>query len=135
MRSRVAGAAVSRLAGGSPRTTYEDLYCRRGQAENHITSWKTHLAADRTSCHRGSANQLGLMLHTGAYWLMWSLRRLMPVRSSWRIAQLETLRLRLLKLAARVVEWKTRVMLHLPAACPDHAILRFALDRLPRLGI
>ena len=126
---------VTNLAGGTARTLYEDLYCRRGQAENHIKSWKTHLAADRTSCHRGPANQLRLMLHTGAYWLMWSLRRLMPARSSWRVAQFDTLRLRLLKIAARVVEWKTRVMVHLPSACPDQAILRLVLERLPRLVI
>lgn len=126
---------VTNLAGGTARTLYEALYCRRGQAENHIKSWKTHLAADRTSCHRGSANQLRLMLHTGAYWLMWSLRRLMPARSSWRVAQFDTLRLRLLKLAARVVAWKTKVLVHLPSACPDQALLRLALERLPRLVI
>ena len=126
---------VTNLTGGTARTLYEDLYCRRGQAENHIKSWKTHLAADRTSCHRGPANQLRLMLHTGAYWLMWSLRRLMPKHSSWRVAQFDTLRLRLLKIAARVVEWKTKVMVHLPSAFPDQAILRLVLDRLPRLVI
>lgn len=75
------------------------------------------------------------MLHTGAYWLLWSLRRLMPARSSWRVAQFDTLRLRLLKIATRVIEWKTRVMLHLPSACPDQAILRLVLGRLPRLVI
>ena len=126
---------VTNLSGGTARTLYEDLYCRRGQAENHIKSWKTHLAADRTSCHRGTANQLRLMLHAGAYWLMWSLRRLMPARSTWRVAQFDTLRLRLLKIAARVVEWKTKVLVHLSSACPDQAIVRMALDRLPRLVI
>ena len=126
---------VTNLTGSTARTLYEDLYCRRGQAENHIKSWKTHLAADRTSCHRGPANQLRLMLHTGAYWLMWSLRRLMPKHSSWRVAQFDTLRLRLLKLAARVVEWKTKVMVHLPSAFPDQVILRLALERMPRLVI
>ena len=75
------------------------------------------------------------MLHTGAYWLMWSLRRLMPKHSSWRVAQFDTLRLRLFKIAARVVEWKTKVMVHLPSAFPDQAILRLVLDRLPRLVI
>jgi hypothetical protein len=74
-------------------------------------------------------------LITSAYWLMWSLRRLMPARSSWRVAQFDTLRLRLLKIAARVVAWKTRVLVHLPSACPDQAIVRMALDRLPRLVI
>ena len=56
------------------RTVYEDIYCARGQAENHIKAWKPHLAADRTSCCRASANQLRLFLHAGAYWLMWTLR-------------------------------------------------------------
>jgi len=59
----------------------------------------------------------------------------MPARSSWRVAQFDTLRLRLLKIATRVVEWKTRVMLHLPSACPHQAILRLVLGRLPRLVI
>ena len=66
---------------------------RRGQAENHIKSWKTHLAADRTSCTRATANQLRLFLHAGAYWIMWGLRVSMPKKSMWRIAQFDTLRL------------------------------------------
>lgn len=61
---------VTNLAAGSARTIYEDLYCRRGQAENHIKAWKRHLAADRTSCCRATANQFRLMLHTRAYWLL-----------------------------------------------------------------
>ena len=124
---------VTNLAGGTPRRIYEDLYCARGQAENHLKAWKRHLAADRTSCCRATANQFRLMLHTAAYWLLWSLRSLMPKRSTWRVAQFDTLRLRLVKLATRVVALKTRVMLHLPSACPDKAILRLALERLPRL--
>jgi hypothetical protein len=53
----------------------------RGQAENHIKAWKNHLAADRTSCHGAEANQFRLFLHAGAYWLLWSMRRVMPKRS------------------------------------------------------
>jgi hypothetical protein len=124
---------VTNLTGGSARALYERTYCRRGQAENHLKAWKRHLAADRTSCIRATANQFRLMLHTGAYWLLWSLRSLMPKRSTWRVAQFDTLRLRLIKLAARVVPLKTRIMLHLPSACPDQAILRLAVERLPRL--
>ena len=41
---------VTNLSKRNARGLYEDVYCRRGQAENHIKSWKTHLAADRTSC-------------------------------------------------------------------------------------
>ena len=73
------------------------------------------------------------MQHTAAYWLLWSLRSLMPKRSARRVAQFDTLRLRLVKVAVRVVALKTRVMLHLPSACPNQAILRLALQRLPRL--
>ena len=124
---------VTNLPGGSARALYERSYCQRGRAENHLKAWKRHLAADRTSCSRATANQFRLMPHTGAYWLLWSLRSLMPKRSTWRVAQFDTLRLRLVKLAARVDALKTRVVLHLPCACPDQAILRLALGRLPRL--
>ncbi len=124
---------VTNLAGGRAKALYEDLYCRRGIAENHIKSWKTHLAADRTSCSKATANQFRLFLHAGAYWLMWRLRAMMPKRSIWRVAQFDTLRLRLIKVAARVVEMKTQIRLHLPTACPYQPILRAVLGRLPRL--
>ena len=58
----------------------------------------------------------------------------MPKRSTWRVVQFDTLRLWLVKLATRVVALKTRVMLHLPSACPNTDILRLALERLPRLA-
>ena len=57
---------VTNLNIRNPRVLYEDVYCRHGQAENHIKSWKTHLAADRTSCSKATANQLRLFLHRGA---------------------------------------------------------------------
>jgi len=124
---------VTSLPDGSARALYERRYCQRGQAENHIKAWKTHLAADRTSCTKAAANQFRLFLHAGAYWLMWSLRTLMPRRSSWRTAQFDTLRLRLVKLAVRVVELKTQVKLHLPSHAPCQSILAFVLGRMPRL--
>jgi hypothetical protein len=124
---------VTNLQGGRPKKLYQGLYCARGQAENHIKAWKNHLAADRTSCHDATANQFRLFLHAGAYWLLWSLRRLMPRRSAWRVMQFDTLRLRLLKIAARVVELKTQIKIHLPSSAPDQAIFATLLDRLPRL--
>jgi hypothetical protein len=115
------------------RSLYEDVYCRRGQPENHIKSFKTHQAADRTSCTKASANQLRLFLHAGAYWLMWGLRESMPKRSMWRVAQFDTLRLRFVKIVARVVEMKTMIGVHLPTSCPGQEVLRFALSQIPRL--
>ena len=124
---------VTNLEAGRAKHLYEGLYCARGRAENHIKAWKNHLAADRTSCHAAEANQFRLFLHAGAYWLLWSMRRLMPPRSAWRVMQFDTLRLRLLKLAARVVELKKQVKIHLPSSAPDQAIFAMLLDRLPRL--
>src|ERR1700675_1777378 len=126
---------VTNLQQRNARRLYEDVYCRRGQAENHIKSWKTHLAADRTSCTKASANQLRLFLHAGAYWIMWGLRVSMPKHSMWRVAQFDTLRLRLIKVAARVVELKTMIRVHLPTSCPVQHIFPYALGRIPRLEI
>ncbi len=124
---------VTNLPGGRAKKLYQGLYCARGQAENHIKAWKNHLAADRTSCHEAEANQFRLFLHAGAYWLLWSLRRVMPRRSSWRVMEFNTLRLRLIKIAARVVELKKQVKIHLPSSAPDQAIFVMLLSRLPRL--
>jgi hypothetical protein len=124
---------VTNLEGGRAKPLYERLYCARGQAENHIKAWKNHLAADRTSCHEATANQFRLFLHSGAYWLLWSMRRLMPKGSAWRVMQFDTLRLRLIKIAARVVELKKQIKIHLPSSTPDQAIFGIILNRLPRL--
>ena len=126
---------VTSLTSGTPRDLYQKLYCRRGQAENHIKSWKTHLAADRTSCTKATANQFRLFLHAGAYWMMWSLRAQMPKKSPWRTAQFDTIRLRLVKIASRIVEMKTKIILQLPSATPaaTQAIIYAVLPRLPRL--
>src|SRR6476659_8985770 len=77
-----------------------------------------HLASDRTSCSKATANQFRLVLHTAAYWLLHTLRDLAPKRSFWRAAQFDTLRLMLIKVAARVTELATRIKLALPSSYP-----------------
>ncbi len=57
----------------------------------------------------------------------------MPKASSWRVAQFDTLRLRLIKTAARIIEMKTKIKVHLPSSAADQAIWHLALGRLPRL--
>ena len=109
--------------GGKAKVLYEKVYCARGQMENLIKAHKTHLASDRTSCHDAKANQFRLILHSAAYALMHALRAAAPKRSSWRVAQFDTLRTRLLKIAGRVVEMNTRIKVLLPSACPDKAII------------
>jgi Transposase DDE domain group 1 len=112
---------VTNLA-DKPQRLYERVYCARGQMENLIKAHKRHLASDRTSCTSALANQFRLVLHSAAYVLLHALRAAAPKRSFWRRAQFDTLRLRLLKLGARVVEKATRIKVMLPAACPDKAI-------------
>ncbi len=121
---------VTNLEGGRGKHLYEKIYSARGQAENHIKAWKAHLAADRTSCSKANANQMRLMLHGCAYWIWWTLRAACPKRSPWRRAQFDTLRLNLVKLAATIVEKKTRIIVTLPASCPRQGLLRFLFDAL-----
>jgi hypothetical protein len=63
------------------------------------------------------------------------MRRLMPKASAWRVMQFDTLRLRLVKIAVRVVELKKKIKIHLPSSTPDQAIFGIILSRLPRLVI
>jgi hypothetical protein len=103
---------------GAPRWLYESVYCQRGQAENLIKAHKLHLASDRTSCTKATANQFRLLIHTAAYWLLHTLRGLAPKTSFWRDAQFDTLRLALIKVAARVTELNTRIKVALPTCYP-----------------
>jgi DDE family transposase len=94
---------------GLPKMLYEKVYGARGQAENRIKAHKLHLASDRTSCRKATANQFRLLIHTAAYWLLLSLRGLTPRTSFWREAQCDTIRLCLIKIAGRVTEVVTRI--------------------------
>ena len=69
---------VTNLRAGSAEWLYDTLYCARGQAENLIKLHKSQLASDRTSCRSALANQVRLVLHTAAYWLMLTVRRRHP---------------------------------------------------------
>src|SRR3954454_3838346 len=91
---------------------------RRGRMENLVKAHKRHLASDRTSCTKATANQFRLVLHTAAYWLLHTLRGLAPKRSFWHAAQFDTLRLAFVKVAARVTELATRIRLALPSSYP-----------------
>ena len=115
---------------GNARHLYEDIYCIRGQAENLIKMHKVQLASDRTSCQSPVANQVRLVLHTCAYWLMLGLRDAIPAANPLARAEFTTLRLRLLKLGARVVEKAARIRIHFASACPDAALFRKLAGRL-----
>jgi hypothetical protein len=122
---------VTNLA-GIPRWLYETVYCARGQAENLVKAHKLHLASDRTSCSKATANQFRLVLHTAAYWLLHTLRGLAPKRSFWRAAQFDTVRFALIKVVGRVTELVTRITLVLPSSYPHRDSLTFLAARAAR---
>jgi hypothetical protein len=113
---------VTNLDIGTPAWLYDTLYCARGQAENLIKLHKSQLASDRTSCRSPLANQVRLVLHTGAYWLMLKLRDAIPGPQPLANAEFATLRARLLKIAARITETASRVRIAFAAACPEAAL-------------
>ncbi len=95
----------------TPRNIYK-LYRQRGDVENRIKELKDGLYLDRTSCHRFLANQLRVLMTAAAYILLQELR-LKLKRTSMASAQVETLRLKLLKIAGRVQISCRRIRFHL----------------------
>jgi hypothetical protein len=124
---------VTSLRAG-PKHLYETVYCARGNAENFIKLHKSQLASDRTSCRDPKANQFRLILHTAAYWLLLTMRGAAPARSPLRCAEFNTLRLRLIKIAARVVEGVARIRIFMPTTCPERDIFRALVGRLCTAG-
>ena len=116
------------------RSLYDDVYCRRGQAENLVKMHKSQLASDRTYCQTTVANQVGLVLHTCAYWLILGIRDAIPAASPLAKAKFATLRIRLLKISACVVEKAARIRIHFASACPDAALFRMLAGCLATAG-
>lgn len=106
-----------------------DWYVDRGAMEGWIKDFKNACRADRLSCHRFVANQFRLFLHAAAYWLLDTLRRWLGRVGEPRM-QLDTLRLRLLKIGGRVREWVTHVQLRLASSHPGQALWTRLATRL-----
>jgi hypothetical protein len=103
-----------------PEALY-DWYVDRGEMEGWIKDYKRACIADRLSDHRFWANQFRLFLHAAAYWLLDTLRRRLRAQG-YPPLQLDTLRLRLLKVGGRVRELLTRVRLHLASSHPSQIL-------------
>ena len=96
-------------------------YTERGETENRIKDLKVALKADRLSCQRFVANQFRLLLHAAAYWLMDTLRKKLVDGGIERM-QLDTLRLKLVKIGGRVRELLTKVRVHLAWGHPGQSL-------------
>jgi Transposase DDE domain group 1 len=115
---------------GDPQELYDAVYCQRGEMENRIKEQQLDLFADRTSCHRLLANQFRLLLSSAAYVLVQALRRTALPGTELARAQIGTIRLKLLKVAARVVKSVRRVVFHLASSYPYQAEFRSVWERL-----
>jgi hypothetical protein len=113
--------------GWTPRRVYQ-YYCARGNPENRIKEFKGDLQADRLSCEFRRANQFRLLLHVAAYHLFQSiqdaLQNLVPPSSEWARAQVSTIRVKLLKVAARVRVRCRTVRVQLPTSYPWQGLWR-----------
>jgi Transposase DDE domain group 1 len=108
-----------------------DWYVDRGEPELWIKDLKRACFADRLSCHRFWANQFRLLLAAATYWLLDTLRRWLTRLGAARL-QLDTLRLRLLKVGGRVRELLTRVRLHLASSHPGEPLWHLLAARPAR---
>ena len=125
---------VTNLA-GEPQALYDDVYCQRGDAENRIKEQQLGLFADRTSCHDFVANQLRVLLSAAAYVLLDTLRREALRETELAQAQVDTIRLKLLKIGARVVCSVRRVVIHLAEGYPLKELFARILARLHALSV
>ena len=112
------------------RALYEALYCARGDMENRIKECQLDLFADRTSAATMRANQLRLWFASMAYVLMSALRRIGLAHTGLAEASCGTIRLKLLKIGARVRLSVRRVTIAMASACPSEAEWRLAFARL-----
>ncbi|MDR3388993.1 MAG: IS1380 family transposase [Rudaea sp.] len=132
MRQEVDMRYVVTSLKGTAQHLYENVYCQRGQMENLIKLHKAQLASDRMSCHSATANQVRLALHTAAFWLMHGVRAAIPKTDPLATAEFATIRERLIKIGARVIEHIARIRVQLPTSCPERALFRaVALGLMP----
>lgn len=117
-----------------PEQFYRTTYCPRGEMENRIKEQQMCLFADRTSCTKFNANQYRLILSSMAYILVDGIRRLALQGTKQARLRVDTIRLKLFKIAARVRVSCRRVLFQLASHCPQAKLFKHVLMRLCRSG-
>jgi hypothetical protein len=113
----------------APQYLYQKIYCARGDMENRIKE-QQFLFSDRTSCHDWWPNQFRLLLSGMAYTLMEALRRLALQGTELANAQVDTLRLKLIKIGGVVIRNTRRVKIMLSSAYPYQSLFQHATATL-----
>jgi len=109
---------ITNLEHWNRRFIYQTVYSGRGAMELMIKEHKNHLLSDRTSCTSFSANQFRLFLHSAAYVLLHTFRRLHLKGTEWASAQFDTIRLKIIKIGAQIRQLSRKIRIHLPSSFP-----------------
>ena len=117
----------------TPERLYEELYCARGEMENVLKQQVLDLQADKLSTHFLASNQLRLWLAGFAYQLLERLRTLGCHGTELARATAGSLRLKLLKVAARVTVSVRRVYIQLSSTYTRPDLFRLCHARLMQL--
>ena len=113
---------------------YEQIYCARGEMENRIKEQQLDLFSSRTSGHLMRVNQMRLWLSGVAYVLFEALRSLALGGTELERARCETIRLKLLKIGARVRVTTRKIWLSLSTAYPHRRLWMSVMERLRQHG-
>jgi hypothetical protein len=108
------------------------LHGPRGQAENLIKLHEAGLPPIVPDCRSLLANQIWLILHIAVHiWLMLTVRDAIPKAHAQPTSSSPPIRLRLLKLGARIIEMASRVRIAFAAARPDATLIRYIAALMP----
>jgi hypothetical protein len=122
---------VTNLA-GDEQDLYDNLYCARGDMENRIKEQQLGLFADRTSCHKWWPNQFRLLLSSIAYVLLETIRRRYLSGTELARCQVDTIRLKLLKIGAVIIRNTRRIRVLLSESYPyQNLFTRIAVQLAP----
>jgi hypothetical protein len=108
---------VTSLETASAKYIYQSIYCKRGEAELFIRECKA-LGSDTSPCTSAMANAFRLQLHAAAYAVLHRFREVVLAGTRWSRAMLQTIVLRLVKVAGRVVAGSRRSVIHLGRGHP-----------------
>ena len=146
---RVVGKAEHLAKGANPRFVvtslrpdvydaqelYEKVYCARGDMENRIKEQQLMLFAARTSTKKMHSNQVRLYFSSLAYVLVQALRRLGLADTEMAKAQCDTIRLKLLKIGARVRVTVRKVWVSFAEGYPYKTIFAQVLRNIENIPI
>lgn len=112
-----------------PKCLYQDEYCPRGDMENRIKE-QMMLFSSRTSATAWNANQFRLLLSAIAYVVMLNLRQLALAGTKMAKAQINSIRLKIIKVGAVIVKKASRIHFHMSSSYPLKEMFNLMYQRL-----